>query len=176
MPTRDGGPLPNFSLDDRACLLPVPPLDEAASRQLFTDRTGQERVDFGIESWIIEQAGGVPGILLAAARFGGQRMRRRRSRPISIPSTVASPTPDCGSASYSRPIGKVPPKWRGRNRIGTSTDSGGIVAGEDRLQCHHQLTEEAACWCFPARRRAGLDSHRLCGRSDRSEFGSERVA
>ena len=70
LPTRDGAPLPNFGLDDRACLLPVPPLDDAAARQLFTHRIGQDRVDFGIESWIIEQAGGVPGIVLAASRFG----------------------------------------------------------------------------------------------------------
>ena len=70
LPTRDGAPLPNFGLDDRACLLPVPPLDDEAARQLFTHHIGQDRVDFGIESWIVEQAGGVPGILLAASRFG----------------------------------------------------------------------------------------------------------
>jgi hypothetical protein len=70
LPTRDGAPLPNFGLDNRACLLPVPPLDDAAARQLFTHQMGQDRVDFGIESWIIEQAGGLPGILLAASRFG----------------------------------------------------------------------------------------------------------
>jgi hypothetical protein len=70
LPTRDGAPLPNFGLDDRACLLPVPPLDDAAARQLFNHAIGQDRVDFGIESWIIEQAGGLPGILLATSRFG----------------------------------------------------------------------------------------------------------
>jgi len=68
--TRDGAPLPNFGLDARTRVMQVPPLDEAASRQLFKHHLGECRVDYGTESWIIEQAGGVPGILLAAALFG----------------------------------------------------------------------------------------------------------
>jgi hypothetical protein len=80
LPTRHGAPLPNFGLDNRACLLPVPPLDDAAARQLFNHHIGQDRVDFGIESWIIEQAGGLPGILLAASRFGRDaRPERQRT-------------------------------------------------------------------------------------------------
>jgi hypothetical protein len=47
---------------------------------------GLEGVDFGIESWIIEQAGGLPGILLAASRFG------RELRP--------------GAATFSEQIGR----------------------------------------------------------------------
>ena len=87
MPTRDGAPLPNFGLDDRACLLAVPPLDDAAARQLFNHLIGPDRVDFGIESWIIAQAGGLPGILLAASRFG------RELRP--------------GAATFTEQIGRA---------------------------------------------------------------------
>src|SRR5260370_32740892 len=53
LPTRPGAPLPNFGLDNRSCLLPAPPLDDAAARQLFNHHIGQDRVDCGIESCII---------------------------------------------------------------------------------------------------------------------------
>ena len=70
LPTREGSPLPNFGIDDRARLLPLKSLDKAEARGLFAHLLGDLRVDYGIESWIIEQAGGVPGVLLAAARLG----------------------------------------------------------------------------------------------------------
>ena len=70
LPTREGSPLPNFGIDDRARLLPLKSLDKAEARGLFAHLLGDVRVDYGIESWIIEQAGGVPGVLLAAARLG----------------------------------------------------------------------------------------------------------
>ncbi len=101
LPTRHGAPLPNFGLDNRACLLPVPPLDDEAARQLFSHHIGQNRVDFGIESWIIEQAGGLPGILLAASRFG------RELRP--------------GAATFTEQIGRAFEAKLGRAVPDTST-------------------------------------------------------
>ncbi|MBI1800290.1 MAG: ATP-binding protein [Chloroflexi bacterium] len=61
-------PTPSYGRDDRVQIVHVRPLDEIASRGLIA-ATGI-RLDYSIESWIIDQAGGNPGILLLAASLG----------------------------------------------------------------------------------------------------------
>lgn len=68
VPTPAGAPDPHFGLDPRVRVAPVGPLRDTAARALL-QATGA-KLDFGLESWIVDQAGGNPGILLTAARVG----------------------------------------------------------------------------------------------------------
>ena len=131
LPTRDGAPLPNFGLDDRACLLQVPPLDDAAARQLFKHHTGQDRVDFGIESWIIEQAGGLPGILLAASEFG------RDLRP-----GAATFTEQIGRA-FEAKLGRAVPDAAARQALALAT-----LLTYVRIEPHDNPELHALCAAF----------------------------
>ncbi len=99
LPTQEGAPLPNFGLDDRVKILPLAPLIEPDARMLYRDVLATHRVDFGIESWILEQAGGIPGVLIAAARLG-DRIRPaaghswiRLERHLRLSSVSYCPTP-----------------------------------------------------------------------------------
>ena len=72
LPTQEGAPIPNFGLDDRTKVLPLAPLTEPEARSLYNDVLAAHRVDYGVESWILEQAGGIPGVLIAAAKLGNR--------------------------------------------------------------------------------------------------------
>ncbi len=72
LPTQDGDLAPNFGFDNRVQIVPVRPLDDEAARTLLTVALGKQRLDYGLESWILEQAGGIPGIILAAASLGAK--------------------------------------------------------------------------------------------------------
>jgi hypothetical protein len=72
LPTQEGGPIPNFGLDDRVKVLPLAALAEQDARSLYTSMLSKDRVDYAVESWILEQAGGIPGVLIAAARLGNR--------------------------------------------------------------------------------------------------------
>jgi hypothetical protein len=66
--TTSAAPAPSFGLDARVRVLDLPPLSEEHSRQLL--RAIRNDFDFSLESWILDNADGVPGILLAAAHVG----------------------------------------------------------------------------------------------------------
>jgi hypothetical protein len=73
LPLTEGNPDPNFGRDRRVRVIPVGPLSETASHELL--RAAGGRFDFGIEAWVVDQAGGNPGILLAAAKAGVELRR-----------------------------------------------------------------------------------------------------
>jgi len=73
LPLAEGNPDPNFGRDNRVRVIPVRPLSESASHDLL--RGASARFDFGIEAWVVDQAGGNPGILLAAAKAGTELRR-----------------------------------------------------------------------------------------------------
>ncbi len=68
LPTTDQAPAVSYGRDERIQSLFLGPLNDEDSRKLL-NATGK-RLDFGVESWILNQAGGNPGILLAAASVG----------------------------------------------------------------------------------------------------------
>lgn len=74
-PTSENAPQPNFGLDSRLRTLQINPLDEMQSHELF--KNANAALDYGIESWVIEHAGGNPRILLLAANLG-EELRDRR--------------------------------------------------------------------------------------------------
>jgi hypothetical protein len=59
------GPGASYGQDERVQSLALGPLSDEDSRRLL-EATGKH-LDFGVESWILDHAGGNPGILLAAA-------------------------------------------------------------------------------------------------------------
>jgi hypothetical protein len=68
LPTAEDAPAPNFGSDDRVSLLEVGPLNDAESRELLI--AAGAKLDYGIESWLMSQAGRNPGVLLLAANLG----------------------------------------------------------------------------------------------------------
>ena len=68
VPTSDTVAAPNFGYDARVRQLSLEPLSDEAARKLV--QSVGEQLDYGLETWIAQMAGGVPGILLAAASVG----------------------------------------------------------------------------------------------------------
>lgn len=68
LPTAADAPEPNFGQDTRMTVLPLTPLTDMESYDLLK-KVGVT-FDYGIESWVVEQAGGIPRILLLAAGLG----------------------------------------------------------------------------------------------------------
>jgi hypothetical protein len=68
LPTPANVPAPSYGRDERVQSLHLKPLAEEDTRKLLK-ATGQPLV-FEIEDWIVRQAGGIPGVLLAAASVG----------------------------------------------------------------------------------------------------------
>ncbi|MCU0550566.1 MAG: hypothetical protein MUC48_14550 [Leptolyngbya sp. Prado105] len=68
VPTSENSPAINFGLDDRVKSIQLSSLSEEESRGLL--RASKSELDYAMESWIIKQAGGNPGILLQAAKRG----------------------------------------------------------------------------------------------------------
>ena len=60
-------PLVSYGQDARVESLPLGPLSEEDARKLLAST--QKRLDYGVESWILDRAGGNPGVLLAAANI-----------------------------------------------------------------------------------------------------------
>lgn len=73
LPTPSFVPAPSYGRDERIQNIHLDPLDEKTSHDLLK-ATGQP-LDFGIEEWIIRQAKGIPGIILAAASVGSELRR-----------------------------------------------------------------------------------------------------
>jgi hypothetical protein len=65
LPTAEQAPTPNFGQDERVQTIRVEPLSDLQSRELL--KAADAKFDFGVESWIISQAGGNPGVLIVAA-------------------------------------------------------------------------------------------------------------
>jgi hypothetical protein len=63
----------NFGLDPRLRHLPLGPLSEGDSYTLL--RLAGAKFDYGVESWVVQQSGGNPGILLAAAQTTDMRSK-----------------------------------------------------------------------------------------------------
>lgn len=84
VPTSDTVAAPNFGYDARVRQLSLDPLDDEAARKLL--QSVGEQIDYGLATWIAQMAGGVPGILLAAASVG----RELRERPGDFLTNVAS--------------------------------------------------------------------------------------
>ena len=68
VPTSEAVAMPSFGYDDRVRQLDLEPLSDDAARTLVQS-VGQN-LDYGLVDWITQMAGGVPGILLAAASIG----------------------------------------------------------------------------------------------------------
>src|SRR5262249_50625452 len=70
VPSSEVGALINYGRDTRAKVLSLVPLTEDESRDLLV--AADARFDYSVLSWITEQAGGNPGVLIAAASVGEQ--------------------------------------------------------------------------------------------------------
>ena len=68
LPTPTNAPAPAYGRDERVQALHLQPLPDAEARKLL-EATGQP-LDFDMVDWITRHAGGVPGVLLAAASVG----------------------------------------------------------------------------------------------------------
>ncbi len=65
LPMAEDAPDLSYGLDNRVASLPLSPLSDEDARKLL-HATGQA-LDFEIQEWILSQAGGIPGVILAAA-------------------------------------------------------------------------------------------------------------
>lgn len=54
----------SYGFDDRVESMPLAPLNDESARKLIQ---AAGPIDYGIQDWIVNQAGGIPGIILAAA-------------------------------------------------------------------------------------------------------------
>ncbi len=68
LPTVANAPAPSYGHDERVQSVHLGPLTEENARKLL--RVTGQPLGFEIETWILGQAGGIPGILLAAASVG----------------------------------------------------------------------------------------------------------
>lgn len=75
-------PPPSYGLDRRVQYIHLDPLEHEPSRKILR-ATGQ-RFDIGIEDWILRQAGGLPGVLLAAASIGRELRQGTRGFVASV--------------------------------------------------------------------------------------------
>jgi hypothetical protein len=73
LPTAAAAPAPSFGLDTRIHAFQLGPLPHDPSQQLL--RAANANLDFSLESWILDRADGVPGVILAAAHVGSTLRR-----------------------------------------------------------------------------------------------------
>jgi hypothetical protein len=73
LPTKDAAPAPSFGLDTRVRATSLQGLNEPESRELL--RIVRADLDFALESWVLGNADGVPGVILAAAHLGPELRR-----------------------------------------------------------------------------------------------------
>jgi hypothetical protein len=73
LPTAEAAPAPSFGQDSRIRTLALTALPPDPSRQLLT--AANANLDFSLASWILDQADGVPGVILAAAHAGSNLRR-----------------------------------------------------------------------------------------------------
>lgn len=86
LPTPEDAPAPNFGQDERVLTLKLEPLSIEQAGELL--RAAGAGLDFGLEHWVIERAGGNPDVLLAAASVGpdleseGRLLRRAGGQSV----------------------------------------------------------------------------------------------
>lgn len=68
LPTAEKAPTPNFGRDDRIQVVQLNPLSDSQAHEIL--QAAGAKLDYSMESWVIEQAGGNPGILLFAVSLG----------------------------------------------------------------------------------------------------------
>ncbi len=68
LPTPAKAPAPSYGYDERVQSIHLQPLAEEEARKLL--KACGQPLDFEIEDWIIRHAGGIPGVLIAAASAG----------------------------------------------------------------------------------------------------------
>jgi len=68
LPLLDGVPSPDVGANDHIRAIPLPSLDDGYARRLLA--AARADIDHSLSSWIVDQAGGNPGILLLAADVG----------------------------------------------------------------------------------------------------------
>lgn len=73
LPITEKASMPNFGRDERIQVIQLVPLSDSQARELL--QASGAKLDYGLESWVIEQAGGNPGIILFAASLGGELRR-----------------------------------------------------------------------------------------------------
>jgi hypothetical protein len=70
VPSSDAVNVASYGRDPRVKLSTLGPLSDSESRELLT--AAGARLEYSVESWVIEQSGGNPGVLIAAASVGEQ--------------------------------------------------------------------------------------------------------
>ncbi|HVO63199.1 MAG TPA: hypothetical protein VMT53_19885 [Terriglobales bacterium] len=70
VPSSDVASVASYGRDPRVKLLTLNALTDQESRELLI--AAGARLEYSVESWVIEQAGGNPGVLIAAAAVGAQ--------------------------------------------------------------------------------------------------------
>lgn len=75
LPTQAYASMPSYGRDDRVQTVVIKPLEVEHARKLL--RAAGHPLDFELEDWIIEHAGGIPGVLLAAASMGMELRNNR---------------------------------------------------------------------------------------------------
>jgi hypothetical protein len=73
LPTAEAAPAPSFGLDTRIRATSLQGLAEPQGRALL--RAIRTDLDFALESWVLDNADGVPGVILAAAGLGPELRR-----------------------------------------------------------------------------------------------------
>ena len=73
VPTSDPALSVNFGLDPRMKHMPIGGISEQEASALL--RVAGAKFDYSVESWVVQQAGGNPGILLSAARITDLRSK-----------------------------------------------------------------------------------------------------
>jgi hypothetical protein len=71
--TSEAAPAPSFGFDTRVQAASLRGLSVEHARQLL--RAVRTDLDFSLEDWALDNAGGVPGVILAAAKFGPELRR-----------------------------------------------------------------------------------------------------
>lgn len=86
LPTAQKYPNTNFELDKRIKHIHIQRLSEDNSRELL--RAANANFDYSVESWVIKQAGGNPGILLQAANLGAEFRKETNNFTAEITYTL----------------------------------------------------------------------------------------
>ncbi len=68
LPTRAGVSLPDYGFDPRVQTLALDELDASSSMELL--KKAGAHLDYSLAMWVVEHAGGIPGVLLSAASIG----------------------------------------------------------------------------------------------------------
>ena len=82
VPSSSAGATLNYGQDARVKAINVVPLTDAESGELL--RAANARMDYSVESWVIDQAGGNPGILIVAAAVGSDLRIEGRTFPQQV--------------------------------------------------------------------------------------------